>query len=166
MLRWWLLLTLVAATGRCIGAGEDALPAFARVDVAPTSTSIYLGTVAMSMPPFTREGQGYQSRYVAKVFPFFFYNETGTMRVELPDEALRKLAGGQPIDFTGLARRADGAERRVAGRATPNDAVSGKLKVRVFYSKRIELIFNTTYRFRESLAPAAEARETAPGQNQ
>ena len=46
--------------------------------------------------------------------------------------------------------RDDGAERRLEGTATPTDATSGKLKVRVFVSKRIELIFNTTYRFLKS----------------
>jgi hypothetical protein len=45
--------------------------------------------------------------------------------------------------------RSDGVERRVEGKATPVDATSGKIKVRVFVSKRIELIFNTTYRFIE-----------------
>ena len=41
----------------------------------------------------------------------------------------------------------DGTERPVEGKATPTDARSGKIKVRVFVSKRIELIFNTTYVF-------------------
>ena len=40
----------------------------------------------------------------------------------------------------------DGEERHIEGRAVPADANTGKIKVRVFVSKRIQLIFNTTYR--------------------
>ena len=121
---------------------------FSRVEVAPAKTSIYLGSVTMTMPTFVRVNGGYDAPYVAKVFPFFFYNESGRLRVEISDAALEQLGRGEPIEFTGRALRDDGAERRVEGKATPTDASSGKLKVRVFYSKRIELIFNTTYRFR------------------
>jgi hypothetical protein len=40
-----------------------------------------------------------------------------------------------------------GEERSVTGRAAPTDAASGRIKVRVRVSPRIELVFNTTYRF-------------------
>lgn len=141
-----VVLGLLLAARVC-AAGEHSLRDYARVEVAPTKTSIYLGSVAMTMPAFARAGGAYESTYEAKVFPFFFYNETGRLRVNISDDLLRTLARGEPIDFTGRAVRADGAERRVEGRATPTGAGAGKLKVRVFYSKRIELIFNTTYRF-------------------
>src|SRR5215212_3576751 len=136
----YALLCAVVMMAMC-GAAEQALTAFSRVDVAPTRTSIYLGSVSMTMPSFSRAGQTYDSTYEAKVFPFFFYNEEGRMSVDISDEALRKLERGEAIEFKGIATRSDGAERRVEGKATPADANSGKLKVRVFYSKRIELIF-------------------------
>ena len=61
------------------------------------------------------------------------------------------LAGARAV-------REDGAERRVEGKATPINRAAGKIKVRVFYSKRIELIFNTTYRFPDvPMLRAAEA---------
>lgn len=159
MLRRASLLAAVSLALACAaeppppGPRASSLPAsappgdYTRVDVAPTRTSIYIGTVAMTMPPFTRHAEGFESTYVANVFPYFFYNESGSLRIEFPAEALARLARGEPIDFTGRAARTDGAERRIEGRATPADARSGKLKVRVFYSRRIELIFNTTYRF-------------------
>lgn len=158
MLRRASLLAAISLALACAaeppppGSGASPLPASAatdypRVDVAPTRTSIYIGTVAMTMPPFTRRGEGFESTYVASVFPYFFYNESGSLRIEFPAEALARLARGESVDFTGRAARTDGAERRIEGRATPADARSGKLKVRVFYSRRIELIFNTTYRF-------------------
>ena len=134
----------------CTLASDTASAGYERVVVAPAKTSIYLGTVAMTMPPFIRVEGGYEATYTAKVFPFFFYNEAGRLRVEIPAESLRQLQRGEVIEFKGLAVRDGGAERRVEGKVTPADARTGKIKVRVFYSKRIELIFNTTYQFTES----------------
>jgi hypothetical protein len=128
-------------------AAESPLSAYDRVDIAPTKTSIYLGSVAMTTGSFARKAGAYEATYAAKVFPFFFYNESGRIFIELSDAQLRALERGEAVDFKGRAVRGDGAERRVEGKATPADARNGKVKVRVFYSKRIELIFNTTYRF-------------------
>ncbi len=140
-------VSLLAALLATLALGAESPAPYTRVEVAPTRTSIYIGTVSMTMPPFTRSGEGFESNYVASVFPYFFYNESGSLRIEFSDAAVSQLARGEPVDFTGRATRTDGAERRIEGRATPADARSGKLKVRVFYSRRIELIFNTTYRF-------------------
>lgn len=128
-------------------AADGPLSRYDRVEVAPAKTSIYVGTVSLTMPAFARAHGVYASTYVAKVFPVFFYNEKGRLSIELSDESLRKLARGEPVEFKGRAVRDDGAERPVEGKATPTDGTSGKIKVRVFYSKRVELIFNTTYRF-------------------
>lgn len=120
---------------------------YERVDVAPAKTSIYIGSVTMTMPGFTRAAGIYSSTYEAKVFPFFFSSEHGRLSVDIADAQLAQLARGEAIEFKGEAVNADGAARRIEGRATPADAASGRLKVRVFVSRRIELIFNTTYRF-------------------
>ena len=152
MFRFACRLAVCAALmlGAFRGAAADTAPRnYERVIVAPAKTSIYLGTVSMTMPAFVRINGGFEANYAAKVFPFFFYNEAGKLRVEISDESLRQLARGEVVEFKGRAVREDGAERRVEGKATPADATSGKIKVRVFYSKRIELIFNTTYRFHE-----------------
>lgn len=130
-----------------VGAAETPLDRFDRVTIAPTKTSIYIGTVAMTMPVFVRKNGVYESTYAAKVFPYFFSNEKGTLAITLTDESLRKLERGETVEFSGRAVNTDGEERRVEGKATPADALSGKIKVRVFVSKRIELIFNTSYRF-------------------
>jgi hypothetical protein len=130
---------------------------YARVDIAPTKTSIYIGTVSMTMPAFVRHEDRYESTYAAKVFPYFFYNEQGTLAIDLPETALRRLAAGETVEFSGRAHNTAREERRVEGKATPTDARSGKLKVRVFVTKRIELIFNTTYVFPAVPAPAAGA---------
>jgi hypothetical protein len=129
------------------GAPTPAAGRFDRVVVPAAKTSIYFGSVTMIMPEFVRRANTYESRYEAKVFPFTFSNEQGRVSIEITDEMLARLERGEKVDFTGRGVRDDGAERKVEGTATPQDARSGKLKVRVLVSKRIQLIFNTTYRF-------------------
>lgn len=154
-LRFWFASLALLAAAAAADSARDLAP-YARVEVAPTKTSIYVGTVTMTLPAFVRTGGVYASTYDAKVFPFFFSNESGRLSVELDDDQLRRLARGEPVEFKGRAVNTAGDERRIEGKATPADAVSGKLKVRVFVSRRIELIFNTTYRFPDA-APAAPA---------
>ena len=163
------MLRRVSTVGLCFGLGsfasgigaaalhgaERPLSDYTRIDVAATKTSVYLASVSMTMPTFVRREASYETTYVAKVFPYFFYNETGKLSVELPDEVLRTLERGEVIEFKGSAVNENGTQRRVEGKATPADASSGKLKVRVFYSKRIELIFNTTYRFPDAKGSSA-----------
>ncbi|MEO6876382.1 MAG: hypothetical protein ABI222_16315 [Opitutaceae bacterium] len=128
-------------------ATEDtALARYDRVDIATAKTSIYIGSVTMKLTPFTRSHGFYHSDYFAKVFPYFFMNEQGWISIELPDDSLRQLAKGETIQFKGHGMNDAGEERLVEGRAVPADPNSGKIKVRVFVSKRIQLIFNTTYR--------------------
>lgn len=142
-----LLPTLFCALAITARATEVPLSRYERVDIDPTKTSIFIGTVTMTMPTFARQNGGYESTYTAKVFPYFFSSEQGRLTIELSDEMLRQLARGEPVEFKGRGVRSDGEERPVEGKATPTDATSGKIKVRVFVSKRIELIFNTAYRF-------------------
>jgi hypothetical protein len=133
-----------------IGAATTPLPLsprYRRVEVAPTKTSIYLGTVSLVLPPLERRQDEYTTTYEAKVFPFFFYNVTGRLRIEFSDEQLRRLERGERVAFQGRAQRANGSEHRVEGTVTPTDATSGKVKVRVFATRLVELIFNATYRF-------------------
>ena len=148
MFRRPLCIALLGAAWALAGrAAEPAPGAFDKVDIAPAKTSIYVGSVTMTMPTFVRKKGVYEAPYVAKLFPYFFLNENGRLLIDAPDQLLRKLAQGESVEFTGRAVRADGLERRVTGSATPADASTGKIKVRVFVTKKTELIFNTTYRF-------------------
>lgn len=150
--RWPIVcLSLAAAT---LVAAEDR---YATVAIAPAKTLIYIGTVTMTMPTFQRIGARFESSYTAKVFPYFFYNERGTLGIEFNIEQLTRLERGERVEFSGAARSEIGEDRRIEGHATPADPNRGKIKVRVFVSKKIELIFNTTYRF----APP-EANLTTP----
>jgi hypothetical protein len=121
----------------------------ATVTVEPAKTSIYLGTVSLAMPPFARQDGSYTTDYSAKVFPFFFFSEKGSISIEFSDDQLRQLRSGETVDFKGHARNTAGTPRRIEGRAVPDgsDPTHGKIKVRVWVSKRIELIFNTVFRF-------------------
>ena len=125
----------------------------AAVEIAPAKTSIYIGNVTMTMPTFHRNAARYESSYAARVFPYFFYNERGSLAIEFTDEQLTRLDRGERVDFHGQAKSESGEPRRIEGHATPTDATSGKIKVRVFVTAKIELIFNTTYRFTPATLP-------------
>jgi len=129
------------------GASPQTPTVYAEVNVAPTRTSIYIGTVSLTMPTFQRDGVAFRSSYVCKVFPYFFYNEKGTLFIDVPDADLARLAAGETITFSGKAINMDGEPRRIEGRAVPASPTDGKIKVRVFVTAKIELIFNTTYFF-------------------
>lgn len=143
MLPRWIFIFLSFTTA-VLTAAEDR---YATVAIAPAKTSIYVGTVTLTMPTFERRGSRFESVYMAKVFPYFFYNERGALGIDFSSEQLSRLARGERVEFSGIARCETGETRRVEGHATPTDADTGKIKVRVFVSKTIELIFNTTYRF-------------------
>lgn len=141
------IVALLLGSPAVWAAETGSLAQYARVEVARARTSIYVGSVTMTLSTFVRHGHAYTASYTAKVFPFAFYNEGGTLSVEITDEQLARLAAGETIEFTGNALNGEGESRKVTGRASPLDASTGKLKVRVWVSPRIELIFNTTYRF-------------------
>ncbi len=160
MLRRLLLACLCLApwglTARATGDAD--LRRYDLVAIAPTSTSIYVGRVSMILTPFVRKGGVYHSHYIAKVFPYFFWGEQGWIAIDMSDDNLRQLAKGEVIQFKGHGMNEDGEERHIEGRAVPADANSGKIKVRVFVSKRIQLIFNTTYRIAPSPKHCKPAR--------
>lgn len=126
--------------------GDATLQRYERVEIGKAKTSIFVGSVTMHLTPFLRKEGFYRANYAAKVFPYFFMNEQGWIAIELPDEKLHQLAKGETIQFNGRGMNDAGEERHIEGRAVPADASTGKIKVRVFVSKRIQLIFNTTYR--------------------
>ena len=127
-------------------AAGSALDRYDVVEIAPVKTSIYLASVSLSVPQFVRHGQVYESAYSAKIFPYFFWNEKGRLRIDVTDETLRQFARGEPFSFSGRAIRDDGTERKVTGFITPENAWGGKVTVRVFVTRHHSLAFDTTYR--------------------
>jgi hypothetical protein len=136
---------------------EDPLARFNVVDIKPAVTSIIIATVTMSMPAFVRKSTVYSSTYSAKVFPYFFYNEKGRIWIIVPDDLLKRAARGQPVDFTGHALSDSGDERKVEGHAVPTGPWGGKIRVRVYVTRRISLVYDTTYELKGSANPLAAA---------
>ncbi len=124
-----------------------AAPPYDKVAVETSSTSIYIGKVTLEVAPLTRQNGVFSGDYKANVFPYFFMSEHGTFRMNVSDNDLARIAKGETVDFTGEAENSGREARSVTGRAVPDDATHGKIKVRIFVTKKIQLIFNTTYRF-------------------
>ena len=127
-------------------AAEVGAPGFERVNVPPMKTSIYVGSVTLTTSAFVRDGETWSATYDAKVFPWFFWGETGSITIRVPAADLARLARGETVEFTGDAQNHKKKPRRVTGRAQPADAATGKFKVRIHVDD-VELIFNGPYRF-------------------
>jgi hypothetical protein len=141
------------ATAGSFHGGADTFARFNRVSISPATVSIYIGTISMTFQPFIRHNATYSSTYSARVFPYFFFNEKGRIWIVVPDDALRRIDRGESVDFTGHATSDSGDERRVEGHATPTGRSSGKIRVRVFVTRRIVLTCDTTYELRGSASP-------------
>jgi hypothetical protein len=144
-------------------AGTD-LTSWERVDIAPMKTSIYVGKVTLTTETFERHGSTLGTTYTAKVFPWFFWGETGKITITLTDADLAKMARGEIAEFTGEAFNHKNKPRQVTGRVQPASSTSGKIKVRIM-ADGIELIFNSTYQFAEVKMfnrPATPAEVTPP----
>ena len=139
------LLALLALLDPSLRAA-DPLPArFNRVEIRPTTSSLYIASVTMTMPPFVRNKAVFASTYSARVFPYFFWSESGKIWIDVPEDKLRRVERGEAVDFTGRGVNESGEKRRIEGHATPTGPSEGKLRVRVFISRRIYLTFDTTY---------------------
>jgi hypothetical protein len=132
---------------------EESLAQFDVVDIKPSTASLYIATVTMTMPPFVRKNVVYSSTYAAKVFPYFLFNEKGRIWIIVPDEDLRKVSLGLPVDFVGHALSDSGDDRKVEGHAVPSGPTSGKIRVRVFITRRISLNYDTTYELKGAAKP-------------
>ena len=119
-----------------------------RVDVADSKTSIYIGNVTLELSPLLRDGTRFKGDYRAKVFPYFFMGERGSFFIDLDGLQLEKILTGERVEFRGEGLNTADESRRVEGYAQADAPGSrtGKIKVRIFVSKKIELIFNTQYR--------------------
>ena len=134
------LASLRAAEPAAILTGWD------RVTVAPMKTSIYVGSVTLTTETFVRSGSTLATNYVAKVWPWFFWGETGHITITLTDANLASMAKSETTEFTGEAFNHKNKPRKVTGRTQPKDAVSGKFKIRIL-ADGYELIFNGAYQF-------------------
>lgn len=140
------LLLLLAATA---GLRADAAPPAGEwdaVSVPAMKTSIYVGSVTLTTGVFQRDGETYATTYEAKVWPWFFWSETGRITIAMPRTALEKLARGERAEFTGEAINHKNKPRHVTGYAERADAATGKIKVRIGVDDTV-VVFNGAYRF-------------------
>jgi hypothetical protein len=156
VLRNAAIVALALAAAAPAWSADDIPARFNRVEIKPTTSSLFIATVTMTMPPFVRRDAVFSSTYSARVFPYFFWSESGRIWIVVPSEKLRRVALGEPVDFTGHGISESGDERRIDGHATPTGPSGGRIRVRVFVSKRIYLNFDTTYELQGGAgAPAA-----------
>jgi hypothetical protein len=147
VMRWLTCFVLtVCGTGALLRAESTPPPAsWTRIAVAPMKTSIYVGSVTLTTGELQRHGASLTTTYSARVFPWFFWGESGRFAITLTEAELAGLARGATVQFTGRAVNQKNKPRQVTGRAQPVDATTGKLKVRIM-ADGLELIFNGTYR--------------------
>jgi len=98
------------------------------VEIAPAKTSIYIGSVTMTMPALHRSGGSYASSYAARVFPYFFYNERGKLTIDFSDEQITQLDRGERVDFKGQAKSESGELRRIEATRSRQTLAAGKSK--------------------------------------
>jgi len=142
--RLWILLLLLLAGVSPVLANPLAPSEWNRVDIDTMKTSIYLGSVKLLTTSFAREAESYRATYRAKVFPWAFWNENGSILITLTDEDRAKLQRGERCEFIGQAENHKYKPRTITGYADPMDTNQGKIKVRIG-ADGIELIFNGTY---------------------
>lgn len=140
------LLILLGAVCRLPADTSQRLGDWDSVTIESVKTSIYVGSVTLVTGELQREGSKYTSTYEAKVWPWFFWSETGRISITLPDSDLERLARGERVEFTGEAHNHKNKPRTITGRADRIDAATGKIKVRIGVDDT-EIIFNSTYRF-------------------
>ncbi len=147
-MRYFRITVLVALLACCAGRASPAdapLPPATRAIVGPMKTSIYVGSVTLTTSEFVRSGDHLNATYEAKVWPWFFWSETGKISIALNDADNASVRRGETKDFTGEAFNQKNKPRKVTGRAQPADGSSGKIKVRISVDD-VELIFNGTYK--------------------
>lgn len=161
-MRLLLSLLLLAAPLPALAAPATPTPATAwdQVRVPPMKTSIYVGTVTLVTGAFIRNGDDFTSTYEARVRPWFFWSERGTITLTVPAAELERLARGQRIELTGRAFDHRQRLRTVTGFAEGQDATSGRIKIRIQVDGT-ELIFNGTYHAAPN--PAAAPPDPAAG---
>lgn len=120
-----------------------------KITVETSSTSIYIGKVTLTVTSLSRQDGVYTGEYKAKVFPYWFMSEHGSFRMKVSDDQLAQVARGETVEFAAEAENTDKEVRKVTGRASPIDAAHGKFKIRIFVTEKIQLIFNSTYKFGE-----------------
>lgn len=144
------LLLMLGAVAPLLADTTQNIGDWDSVTVAPMKTSIYVGSVSLTTGEFKRTDNQFSTTYEAKVWPWFFWGETGRITITLSLADLEKLGRGERVEFTGEAFNHKNKPRKVTGRAERSNGAAGKIKVRIGVDDT-ELIFNGTYRFNNAV---------------
>jgi hypothetical protein len=118
-----------------------------RMFVDPSSTTVSHNKVRLIVAPLTHQGKFYVGSYRLKVFPYFFKSETGTLKLEAPDEGFRKFTEGTEVKFAGKATNNKGAKDKIiTGKAKPSDEDKGSL-IFSLETDNGRMTFKTSYHF-------------------
>ncbi|MFI5356815.1 MAG: hypothetical protein ACHQ4G_05725 [Opitutales bacterium] len=142
---------LLLATAALAAAEPARNPEWNRVQVSPMKTSLYIGSATLTTQPFVRDGGTLTATYQADVFPWFFWNETGRITLQVTADELAKLRRGERCTFTGGGLNQKNRPRPVTGYADPDGPDHGRIKVRVT-AHDVTLVFNGTYILSERTA--------------
>ncbi len=142
LLPLWILLLLVGTSP--IRANPPSPAEWNRVDVGTMKTSIYVGSVKLITTSFVQDADSYRATYQAKVFPWAFWNENGSILITLTGEDRAKLERGERCEFTGEAQNHKNKPRSITGYAAPSSSDQGTIKVRIGVDD-VEVVFNGTY---------------------
>jgi hypothetical protein len=82
-----LLILMFCLAG---GSSAAATPTWECVTVAPMKTSIYVGSVHLISSVLERQGEQFTATYEARVFPWAFWSERGTIRLHVPPAELAR----------------------------------------------------------------------------
>lgn len=151
----------LSACAFCTGFAAPAAPLPAQFEVPTMKTSIYLGSVTLATSSFSRAEETYTATYDARVSPWSFWSESGTIAIVIVEDHYERLLRGETVELTGEALSKKGKPRHVTARAQPADAAGGKLKVRID-AGGTTLIFNGTYRLTVADAEPSALAPSAP----
>jgi hypothetical protein len=99
-----LLLVFPAAAcflGASLLAAELTLKSASKMVLEPSAASLAGGKAKLTTSALRRTSGEYTGHYQLKVFPYAFKNETGSLSIGVSDDAVRRLAAGVPVSFTG-----------------------------------------------------------------
>lgn len=129
---------------RALSAADEQLPE--KVAVPPMRTSIYVGSVTLSVTEFERSSGSlyYSAEYHARVIPWWFWTESGTITLKPTEDAIEQLLAGETIEVDGEATNHHGKPRTVSARIRPSDDGAGTIKVRID-AGGTKLVFDGSY---------------------
>ncbi len=111
-----------------------------------SSMHVEAGIATLTIGPLERTNGVYTGDYKLTVFPWFSYNEKGTLAILISDASLAEANQGKVVTITGTATSKSGNCWPIVAIATPVDKEHGTLKLWFMAASR-KMIFTPAYYF-------------------